>query len=309
MILYFSIIFFILWSLIWSFFSVLTYRFKNKLPWSFLWRSFCPNCKITLKAKNLIPIFSYLIQRGKCESCKKKIHIKYLLFELIWALSFSLWILFLLSKGSLTFSQLLTCLFTFSFLYLLILYYYLYRQILNSFFLSFILFLIIVLNLQDFLHLSLLHFSIDPQDQSSKLSSLDIWLSNLPTLVLLASIYFREFLWDLRFYISILVSSLFFFSFWSFTSSSISVLVVVFLFALFSGIKERTQKSNDLKLLILLWLLLWSTFQVGVILGLLFLLFSSWLYFFFNSLEIKKISQFYPVGVLVLYFLYFLMSY
>lgn len=45
-------------------------------------RSNCDNCKRELEIKNLIPIYSYLKQKGKCEWCKNEIHISVFLYEL-----------------------------------------------------------------------------------------------------------------------------------------------------------------------------------------------------------------------------------
>jgi len=42
----------------------------------------CPECKTTLGWLELIPIFSYLMQRGKCKSCAGKIPVRYPLVEL-----------------------------------------------------------------------------------------------------------------------------------------------------------------------------------------------------------------------------------
>jgi prepilin signal peptidase PulO-like enzyme (type II secretory pathway) len=44
--------------------------------------SHCPNCHSPLKARDLVPIFSWLIERGKCRHCQKPISIRYLLIEL-----------------------------------------------------------------------------------------------------------------------------------------------------------------------------------------------------------------------------------
>lgn len=51
-------------------------------------RSFCPNCFSTLSYYSLIPLFSYLIQRGKCLKCSKKISIEYPFYELLIAFLF-----------------------------------------------------------------------------------------------------------------------------------------------------------------------------------------------------------------------------
>lgn len=44
-------------------------------------RSYCPSCKAPLKAANLIPLFSYLMQRGKCANCGARISIRYPIVE------------------------------------------------------------------------------------------------------------------------------------------------------------------------------------------------------------------------------------
>ncbi len=49
-------------------------------------RSHCMHCKATLQPRHLVPIFSWLIQRGKCAMCGKSIHIQYPLIEFAAAL-------------------------------------------------------------------------------------------------------------------------------------------------------------------------------------------------------------------------------
>ncbi len=51
-------------------------------------RSYCDSCKHQLKWYNLIPVFSYVFQKGKCIYCKKKISLECLLVELIAGLGF-----------------------------------------------------------------------------------------------------------------------------------------------------------------------------------------------------------------------------
>lgn len=51
-------------------------------------RSHCDYCQKELKWYNLIPIFSYVFQRGKCSYCHHKIGIEYIVVELITGISF-----------------------------------------------------------------------------------------------------------------------------------------------------------------------------------------------------------------------------
>jgi leader peptidase (prepilin peptidase)/N-methyltransferase len=70
-----------------SFLNCVIYRLGEKK--SFLkGRSFCPNCGHVLNWKDLIPIFSFLILRGKCRYCGKKISLQYPLVELFTGILF-----------------------------------------------------------------------------------------------------------------------------------------------------------------------------------------------------------------------------
>ncbi|HDR7889594.1 prepilin peptidase [Bacillus toyonensis] len=46
-------------------------------------RSHCHYCKYVLKRKELIPIISFCIQRGRCTNCKRGIPILYVVFEFV----------------------------------------------------------------------------------------------------------------------------------------------------------------------------------------------------------------------------------
>ena len=50
----------------------------------------CPSCNTTLKALDLVPIFSWLFSRGHCRHCKTSIHVRYPLTETLLALVFLL---------------------------------------------------------------------------------------------------------------------------------------------------------------------------------------------------------------------------
>ena len=70
-----------------SFASLVSYRLARKQPIVFA-RSKCANCGSLLKARNLIPLFSWIFQRGKCLNCHAKISIRYPLIELSFLISF-----------------------------------------------------------------------------------------------------------------------------------------------------------------------------------------------------------------------------
>lgn len=52
-------------------------------------RSSCPNCHHQLTALELIPVLSFLIQKGKCKNCHTKISPIYPIFELITGILFA----------------------------------------------------------------------------------------------------------------------------------------------------------------------------------------------------------------------------
>ena len=85
-----------------SFGSVIFYRLwdwptKKTWKWFLVWRSECPKCHHQLKARNLIPIFSWLFQWWKCEYCKKPISRFYPFLEITSVIIF-LSVFFILSK-------------------------------------------------------------------------------------------------------------------------------------------------------------------------------------------------------------------
>ena len=77
-----------------SFLNCLIYRLPKGIKVS-KGRSRCTFCGENLKAIHLIPILSYLAQRGKCSFCKSKIPLRYLIVELalplLWVYGFLTW--------------------------------------------------------------------------------------------------------------------------------------------------------------------------------------------------------------------------
>ena len=80
---YYLVVFFILGTVMGSFYNVVGERLPNKESILRPKYSYCPNCKKRLKWYELIPIFSYIIQLGKCRTCKKEIPVMYLFIEIV----------------------------------------------------------------------------------------------------------------------------------------------------------------------------------------------------------------------------------
>ncbi len=70
-----------------SFLNVVIYRSPRKTLLSRA-RSYCPNCQVQLKWYHNIPLASYLVLRGKCFSCHKRIALRYPLVELLNATAY-----------------------------------------------------------------------------------------------------------------------------------------------------------------------------------------------------------------------------
>lgn len=82
---YIYIMIFMFGSIMGSFLNVVAVRLSNNE--SILWpSSHCPNCEHKLKWFELIPIVSYIIQKGKSNCCKTRIPISYLIIEVVTAL-------------------------------------------------------------------------------------------------------------------------------------------------------------------------------------------------------------------------------
>jgi prepilin signal peptidase PulO-like enzyme (type II secretory pathway) len=84
----FYLFLFILGAVIGSFLSVVSERYKVGQPLFFNLkviggRSRCPKCQAPLSWPELIPIISFLIQKGKCRHCKKSISLRYPIIEIL----------------------------------------------------------------------------------------------------------------------------------------------------------------------------------------------------------------------------------
>nr|WP_068674674.1 A24 family peptidase [Oceanobacillus sp. Castelsardo] len=87
------LLFFLIGLVFGSFFNVVGLRLPKNIPFAND-RSACPYCNHQLTWYENIPLFSFLIQRGKCRHCKGKISYIYPTIELftgvLFALSFSI---------------------------------------------------------------------------------------------------------------------------------------------------------------------------------------------------------------------------
>ena len=104
------IYFFILGIIIGSFLNVVVLRYKTGK--TLYGRSSCMSCKTQLTWRELVPILSFLFQKGKCKSCKTRLDIQYPLVELstgiLFALNFWMWLNTASSVFELIFSFVLT---------------------------------------------------------------------------------------------------------------------------------------------------------------------------------------------------------
>lgn len=82
-----------------SFVNALVWRMKNNLDW-IKERSKCSHCNHTLSSVDLIPVFSWLLLKGRCRYCSKKINdspitelsvgLSFMLSYLFWPYGFDL---------------------------------------------------------------------------------------------------------------------------------------------------------------------------------------------------------------------------
>jgi leader peptidase (prepilin peptidase) / N-methyltransferase len=82
-----AIFIFIIGAAFGSFFNVCIYRIPIKESIIFP-NSHCPSCNYKIKPWHNIPIFSYLLLKGRCSNCSAKIHWHYFLVELITPIAF-----------------------------------------------------------------------------------------------------------------------------------------------------------------------------------------------------------------------------
>jgi len=84
-----AVVFAVLGAILASFTAVIAERINTGQAW---WkgRSRCNSCRRPLAAVDLVPVFSWLIFRGRCRTCHSRIPIVYTLFEATLAVLFTL---------------------------------------------------------------------------------------------------------------------------------------------------------------------------------------------------------------------------
>ncbi len=81
---------FLLGTLFGSFSTVLIERWHSWKSWIIAGRSECPKCLHILGALELIPLLSYIFQKGRCKNCKKHIPLFYPAAEVLMGIIFLL---------------------------------------------------------------------------------------------------------------------------------------------------------------------------------------------------------------------------
>ena len=85
-----SIFVFIFGLIIGSFLNVVILRLKSGKKGIITGTSACPNCHKRLSFWDLIPVFSYILLKGRCRYCSKKVSIQYPLVELLTGIVFAI---------------------------------------------------------------------------------------------------------------------------------------------------------------------------------------------------------------------------
>lgn len=89
MTLWYTALSFVLGLIVGSFLSMLLPRLHTGEKGIFMGRSHCASCKKVLRARDLVPLLSFLWLRGRCHACKARISFWYPVTELVSGLLFA----------------------------------------------------------------------------------------------------------------------------------------------------------------------------------------------------------------------------
>jgi len=274
----FYIYLFILWTLFWSFSSVIIDRLKNKKSWIILGRSECPKCKHKLSTFDLIPIFSYISTFWKCRYCKKKISLFYPILEITtWILFFLVWV-FLIDFSLIlnwNFVEIYKLLFFLVFSFLTIIYVFydiLYFEIPDSILITLIWITFLTISLQslvpNFKIIEILPEFNNSLIQIEIIYTIIFWIIMIWSFYLIMLKWLKE-IWDILIILllwNLIAFAKYFLLFdleqtaiWSAILGSFFVFLFLFLQILVS--RWNWMWWGDLRIAILIWLISWINFS------------------------------------------------
>ncbi len=269
---------FIFWTLFWSFASVIIYRLKSGEGWISNWRSHCPKCNTMLNALDLIPVFSWLVNKAKCKYCKEKISGIYpflevstwILFALIWYFLIDYNLIY--SLNWLEISKLFFWLLIWFISILYVFYDILFLEIHEWIMLSWIWIILIWLSAQtlipEFHLINILPAGINDIWVAFSAIFLTIIVISILYLIMLKELH--EIVDIILLFISGILIYLFLASSW-YNASDIAImnwLMWVFIFFIFFFIQIVISKWawmwwGDLRIAIMVWLILWISFSIS----------------------------------------------
>jgi len=298
----------ILWTMFWSFASVIISRIKNWKWWILNWRSECPKCNHTLWTKDLIPIISYLSTNWKCRYCKAKISHLYPILEIFMWIIFALTAYAMIDFNILLSWDLIELYKLFFFLLLIFLtmvfvvYDILYLEIPDSIMAIAIISTLWVLSYQTLTSNSILYtipnnfsdINIITSYYSILLASLIIawlyiimlaWLSEIIDLIILWLIFSSLYYFSIYFNVNILEIPILNWIIWA-----LAIFVFFFLQILIS--KWRWMWGWDLRIAIFIWLILWVSYSFTWVMVSYFVWSIIWILFIiYKKIEAKQNSK------------------
>jgi len=298
----------ILWTMFWSFSSVIITRIKSWKRWILNWRSECPKCEHKLDSKDLIPVISYLRTWGKCRYCKAKISHLYPILEIcmwiIFALTAYVMVNFtlLLSWDLIEIYKLIFFLFLIFLTMIFVVYDILYLEIPDSIMIIAITSVFWVLTFQTLTNEVLLYTI--PQSLLGLNSIINYsaiwlalliiwwlylimlaWLSELIDLTILTSIIWSIYAFSIYFNIDPTLIPILNWVIWA-------IAIFTFFFAQILVSKWRWMWWWDLRIALLIWLVLWVSYSFAWIMVAYFIWSIIWLIFiWYKKLEAKHLSK------------------